>query len=386
MLIVDLIAGACIAGLAAFGLRAGSARMLPVAAFAAGAVGGALAAPLVLKEGQDSSFALALAFPAALVAGALAAAIVERLIGRPRRRRARARVPAMDAVGGMVLAAGAGVVAVWLIGAAVVQIASLRDRVEGSEIVGRLDSLVTPPGPGATPKKLPIDLFPIIAGNGPLIAPENHDAVRDPDVLRADRSVVRIETSRCGGGGLGSGWIAADGIVVTNAHVTAAAKDIVVRLRGTGPRLRATPIWFEVRNDISLLRVPGLAGVPALALVPSPKAGTSGATIGFPLGRHAIRGARIGATTSLSRAKIGGPKPAGAPATLKGRLVTPFRGRVAPGSSGGALVDTGGRVLATVFGGRLDRGSGSGVPNRFVRAALRRAGPPVSTGPCAEHS
>jgi hypothetical protein len=46
-------------------------------------------------------------------------------------------------------------------------------------------------------------------------------------------------------------------------------------------------------------------------------------------------------------------------------------------------VDRDGRVLTTVWGGRSDRDGGFGVPNRFVRSALRHAGPRVGTGPCA---
>jgi hypothetical protein len=49
------------------------------------------------------------------------------------------------------------------------------------------------------------------------------------------------------------------------------------------------------------------------------------------------------------------------------------------------VVDTQGRVLTTVFGGN-SRARGLGVPNRFVREALREAGPPIGTGPCEDES
>jgi len=66
--------------------------------------------------------------------------------------------------------------------------------------------------------------------------------------------------------------------------------------------------------------------------------------------------------------------------------VTTFRGKSQPGSSGGPLVDLRGRVLTTVWGGSSALASGFGVPNRFVRRALRKAGPPVSTGGCLKDS
>jgi S1-C subfamily serine protease len=64
--------------------------------------------------------------------------------------------------------------------------------------------------------------------------------------------------------------------------------------------------------------------------------------------------------------------------------MTALRGLVRSGNSGGPVVDGRGRVVTTVFAATT-RGSrgGYGVPNAAVRRALRDAGGPVSTGPCA---
>jgi S1-C subfamily serine protease len=65
--------------------------------------------------------------------------------------------------------------------------------------------------------------------------------------------------------------------------------------------------------------------------------------------------------------------------------MTPFRGVVRNGNSGGPVIDGDGEVLATVFASSVssDEPSGLGVPNDIVREAL--AGPldGSSTGPCA---
>jgi S1-C subfamily serine protease len=182
--------------------------------------------------------------------------------------------------------------------------------------------------------------------------------------------------------GSGSGWVAADGVIVTNAHVVEAASAITVQLQGSGPSHVATAIWFDPRNDFALLRVAELAGVRPLPLVRRPRPGTVGAVIGFPRGRHAIRPARIGPTTSRLGGRIGNVR-RGSPLrrTTRGYLTTPFFGRTEGGSSGGPVVDTSGRVLTTVWGGSSGSTS-SGVPNRFVRSALRRMGPPVGVGRC----
>ena len=73
------------------------------------------------------------------------------------------------------------------------------------------------------------------------------------------------------------------------------------------------------------------------------------------------------------------------------RVLTPLRGVVHPGNSGGPLVDSGGHVLTTVFAGTVGGGprGGYGVANATVSTALTqaiaraRAGAQVSTGPCA---
>jgi S1-C subfamily serine protease len=71
------------------------------------------------------------------------------------------------------------------------------------------------------------------------------------------------------------------------------------------------------------------------------------------------------------------------------RLLTPLRGLVRPGNSGGPVVDDAGRVLTTVFASTVGAGvhGGYGVADSTVAGLLRRtagghAGP-VSTGPCS---
>ncbi len=65
--------------------------------------------------------------------------------------------------------------------------------------------------------------------------------------------------------------------------------------------------------------------------------------------------------------------------------MTPFRAEVRSGNSGGPVVDTEGRVLATVFAATQGGGdrSGLGVPNQVVAEALEGNLEPTDTGPCA---
>jgi S1-C subfamily serine protease len=381
--IVDVIAGLAIAGAVVLGIRAGFSDMLALAGFAAGAVLGARVAPLALDHGQDSSFALVVALPAALLAGGLLAAAIERW--RPSAG-AIERIGALNAIGGGLLAAATSAVAVWLIAAVVVQADALRKPVERSTIVGRLDTLVEAPGPQPSSTRTP-GALPIIAGTGPRIGAPDPALVRKRRVLVADRSVVEVIALGCGRSEQGSGWVAADGVIVTNAHVVVAARAIGVKVGGAGRLHPARAVWFDPRNDIAILRVAELAGVDVLPIVDRPLPGTAGVELGFPRGRHAIRAARLGRSAFESSERVGNlPVGREFPHSFSDRLIVSFRGSPEPGSSGGPVVDARGRVLTTTFGAREGRRAGVGVPNRFVRAALRRAGPSVSTGRCTRSS
>ncbi len=384
MVIIDLSIVGLTVLMVAWGFRRGlTARTLALAGLGAGAVIGSHIAPLVLEGGLHSPFAPILALPGGLLCGALCAAALE-WAGFRQRRRLR-RLDSASGIGGAVLGGCLGVAAVLILGAAALQVESLRDPVRRSSILKRLHAVLPPPGPFLVAEAPLSDPFPTYEGPAPTLGQPDPRVAQDPAVRAAGRSVVRIETRACDGGGVGSGWIAADGIVATNAHVVAGDDPtITVQLGGRGKDYEATPIWFDRVNDLALLRTPGVRGVAALPLLREPAAGASAAILGFPGGRRSlsVRPARFGRATDRLRGRLGGRLPAPRfPRRLYGRPITVFAGRARPGNSGGPLVDTAGRVVTTVFGGGR-RLLGFGVPNHFFRSALRRAGPPVDTGPC----
>ena len=77
-------------------------------------------------------------------------------------------------------------------------------------------------------------------------------------VKDAGSSVVKVLGTACGLGIEGSGWVAAPGIVVTNAHVVAGENDTTVQVGGNPPGLDADVIDFDPHDDIAILRVHGL--------------------------------------------------------------------------------------------------------------------------------
>ena len=65
------------------------------------------------------------------------------------------------------------------------------------------------------------------------------------------------------------------------------------------------------------------------------------------------------------------------------RRVTPLRGKVRRGESGGPAVDAKGRVVAMIFGGSRNGNDGFAVPVETVLDAIDGRLAPVDPGPCA---
>lgn len=375
VLAIDLAVVALTAAMAWWGFRQGlTARTLALVGFGVGAVIGSRLAPLVLEDGLRSSFAPVLALPAALIAGALLAALLERLALRHRER--LDRLGQADGPAGAVVAGTLGLVAIWLVGAALAQADPLRDSLESSAILGSINVVLPPPGPVLAAQTESGDRFPTLEGPAPRVPSANPSIARDPEVRSAAASVVKIAGHGCGGV-QGSGWVAGDGLVVTNAHVVAGTDARAVQVAGRGPFHVAEVVFLNREHDLALLRTRGVAGVAALELAREPRAGLSAAALGFPGGRREVRPARLGNTTETASARLeGSTRTISVP-------ITSFVGRVQPGNSGGPMVDTRGRVVTTVFAKSGEGFGGYGVPNAFVRGALAdAASEPVDTGSC----
>ena len=186
----------------------------------------------------------------------------------------------------------------------------------------------------------------------------------------ASRSVVRILGLACGLGLEGSGWIAAPGVVVTNAHVVAGIDEPRVD-RSDGDFHTASVVAFDPKNDIAVLRVPGLVGEPLQTVEPQP--GTAGALLGYPEnGPLTATAVRIGRTLGLFAKDAYGRYPVS-------RRVTLVRGSIRSGNSGGPVVDARGRVLTMAFAERSEGGGGYGVPNEAVARMLDRPRQALST-------
>jgi len=375
---VDWIIVGLLLLLALFGWAQGFVTgALALIGFALGAWLGTRLAGLVLPDGSRNPYAPAIGLVGALIVGAGFAAGFEGLGVRLRSKLTLPGFGFVDGVLGALLTACVGLGVVWILGAVAVHSnGDVRYEVQRSEILSRLNKALPPSGPLLNALAR-FDPFPRIDGPEANVAPPAKGIGRDPQVRAAAGSVVKILGTACGLGVEGSGWVARDGVVVTNAHVVAGQTDTKVLLRGTGPQLDATAIAFNPRNDLAVLRVPGLKARP-LPLADAPGPGVSAAILGFPEnGPYDVRAGRLGATRTTVTSDAYGRGPVE-------RRLTSLRGVVRSGNSGGPMVDGKGRVVATIFAATTSgpRG-GFGVPNSVTKKVLAGARGPVGTGPCA---
>lgn len=378
MTVLDWAILAFTIALALWGYRQGLiVGALTLMGFAAGAFVGSRIGPLLLTRGAESPYAPLCAALGALLAGALMAVTVESFaLGLRERIVRRPALHLADGAGGAALIASVALGLAWVFGAVLLHApstAQLRADIQQSLILRSLNDVLPPSGPLLNALDR-VDPAPTVLGPAAPIAPPDTAIASDPDVLHAGDSVVRVLSTACGLGIEGSGWAVEPEVVVTNAHVLAGADDTTVTTQD-GVELDATPIYYEPRQDLALLRVG--APLQPLPIGSRRQVGEDAAVLGYPEnGPYALEPARIGET----RATISEDSYGNGPVT---RTITALSGAVRSGNSGGPLVDPRGQVVGTVFAATTSgpRG-GFAIPAEQVRSALRHVAEAADTGPC----
>src|SRR5215208_3081063 len=329
-----------------------------------GASVGSRIAPSLMPEDGNPLYGAGITLGSILAFAVLGEVIARTIGGSIRDRLSSPTSETLDGLGGAALGFALSLVLVWAVGVFALQSEPLNERMPSGFLTQAVADL---------------EPLPQIKGPEPEVAAPEGSIVEDPDVQAASASTLRITGIACGYGVEGSGWVAGQNLVVTNAHVVAGETATRVQVGGTGRLLPAQVVVFDEKNDIAVLRVDGLDLTPLRLTAPRP--GDPAAVIGYPEnGPLDIEPARTGTTQRVisSDAYDRGPVE---------RVVTSFRVYVRPGNSGGPAVNANGRVVATIFASRTDsNNAGYGVPSWIVRNYLQAAAgdsTPVSTGECA---
>lgn len=326
---------------------------------------------------------LAVVFLTAALLGGIGRQIGVRLWGALR----SLRLAKLDAAGGAVVAAIAALLSSWLVASmfATAPLRELAAPIHDSVILHTIDE-VMPPAPSVFARVQALigleNLPPAFAGlepqpTGPLPAPS--EPVARAALAAAGGSTVKISGTGCGGIAEGSGFVAAPGLVITNAHVVAGIDQPNVILGGR--RSQATPVLFDPQLDVAVLRVSGLTASPLPLLRSEVGRGETGAVIGYPAGRP------LDAEPAVVLRQL---EAVGRDIYAQGlarRPVYQLRTRILPGNSGGPAVNETGTVFGVVFsrsaahdeiGYALTSGAVAPVLDRARDRQAR-----VDTGPCA---
>jgi len=198
---------------------------------------------------------------------------------------------------------------------------------------------------------------------------------------RVERSTVKVEGEACDRIQEGSGFAVAPDLVLTNAHVVAGepAGSTSVRLPD-GQHLRATVVLYDPDRDLALLSVPGLGEAP-LSFADG-HIGQVGDVLGHPGGQDALA---VQPERISSRITAVGENLYDTVRTR--RQVYVLAADLAPGDSGGAVVDRSGQVVGVAFAISLDApDTAYALTASEVRPDLEaaRSGRPVSTEACLD--
>lgn len=161
-------------------------------------------------------------------------------------------------------------------------------------------------------------------------------------VAKAQPSVLRIEGRACAGIGTGTGYVAADDLIVTNAHVIAGMRYPFVETTD-GRRLRAEVMRFDADLDIATLRVSRLGLAPLPYAGSDPSAGDAATVLGYPGGgAFTASPARVLEHFTAVSGDIFGQG-------QTHRSVYALHADVQPGDSGGPVLNQAGQVVGTTF-------------------------------------
>lgn len=385
--LIDVILLALLVLAATLGYRRGAIlQLFTYGGLLLGIVAGALLAPITAGAAKDPAAQAAIAVATLLIPAGIGDLAGWLIGGRLRARARGTRLGRVDAAGGSLVGLTATILAIWLVSFSLANgpIVPVADQIQRSAVVRGLDAaLPEPPSILAEVRRFfNIVGFPdVFAGVPPVPA----DPVEAPSASTANRafrsakqSTVRVVGEACGRIQQGSGFLAGNGLVVTNAHVIAGERSPTIEFEEES--LDATAVVFDPRLDIAILRVSEMPG-PVLRLADRvvPR-GSGGAVVGYP-GGLGLTGSKAAVRSSIeatSRDIYGHGR--------VDRRLYELQTTVVPGNSGGPFVLTDGQVAGVVVSASTSNPKlGYAIASTEVRPLLEGAltrSSAVATGAC----
>ncbi|MDG2112953.1 MAG: serine protease, partial [Actinomycetota bacterium] len=245
-----------------------------------------------------------------------------------------------DNTGGRPTASGGQPLPWILFGVAVIVIAGLVGFVAGrssspeaktAAVTAPTTTTIQPPATSTT-----------AAASATTLAPQERDF---PDLFEdLQAAVAEVEVSGCNFGATGTAFMIADDLVVTAWHVVDGAAQITVEVGDD--RIDASVIGRDVARDVALLRLDNaISGATLLPIAASPpRVGEEVAAMGHPRGLPLAL--TVGRVTSMNGTFDFGVDFDGEPLVIDDLIQTDAV--VAPGNSGGPLINGTGEVVGVV--------------------------------------
>ena len=389
MNILDLIIIIFVIGSIVRGREIGSVRQIcSTVGFFGGLFIGAIISPHLVNFGHTPISRTLITLATTLGAALIGLAILE-YVGEVLKSKIRLRkIDIADQGFGSLISVVTLLLTVWLAAAILIKLPypGLQREIRGSAIVKVMNSNL-PPAPNVI-----ADLghvinpngFPqVFTGNEPVPTTVNLPPYSElaAAVKKDEASVVKVQGTGCGGIVEGSGFVVANDLIATNAHVVAGVSHPEV-ITVSGEVFPATPIWFDPNLDFAVLKVYGL-NAPVLSVTNKTEGpDTPGAVLGYPGGG----GFNVDPATIMQSFTAVGRNIYNQGETQ--RQVYEIKANVIPGNSGGPIISNTGQVMGIVFAQSTTYnqvGYALTTPAPLHELAQAESNQqPTSTGACAE--
>ncbi|MGK5534082.1 MarP family serine protease [Streptomyces sp. URMC 129] len=333
------------------------------------------------------------AVAAVVISATVGQALTTHLGNRLRRHITWSPARALDATGGALVNVLAMLLVAWLLGSvlATTTLGTVGREVRGSRVLlgvsqvvpERADGWFTDFGSVLAQQGFPQVFSPFAAEPITEVPPPDAALADSPAVAEARRSIVKVTGTASGCGKVleGTGFVFADGRVMTNAHVVGGVAEPTVQVGGEGRLYRARVVLYDWERDVAVLDVPRLTAPPLELSEGDAVTGDDAIIAGFPeSGPFDARAARV-----RERFQAEGPD-----IYRRGtvsRDVYSLYATVRPGNSGGPLLTPDGEVYGVIFAKSLDDDrTGYALTADEVREIIARgraADEPVDSQACA---